>query len=247
MTLTVLVGNTNARLTRFRGARPAARRVIPTARFLSDPGRFLARPGRVTDAGLASVRAGGAAACRPALERLLGRPPVVVGPRSRTGLVFRYDRSQLGADRVCAAVGARLLLPGRDLVVLDFGTAVTVNVIDRRGCFLGGLILPGYQAMVSGLLLAAPRLPRPASVRPRQLLGRDTSAAVRAGVWHTLVGGIERILDRIDRQAGSRFETIATGGGYPLVRSGLPRVRRYDADLAARGLAEITRLNRRPG
>jgi type III pantothenate kinase len=129
-----------------------------------------------------------------ALERKTGLKPYVVGPTARTDLSFRYDRKQLGVDRVCAAVGA-FLRWRNDLVVLDFGTSTTVNVVTRAGVFAGGLILPGVDLMLDGLSERTAQLPRPATRFIADPLQRETAGAMLAGVSLLQAGGLGLIID----------------------------------------------------
>jgi type III pantothenate kinase len=236
MILTVIAGNTSGRLTWFDGDKVRCRRVMPTGRLAA---ALRAHPlwpdGR---AALASVVPAVTPACVRALARLTGQEPLVVGPDTLTRLRFRYRRSQLGADRVCLAVGAHYRYR-RDVIALDFGTATTVNVIGREGAFLGGTIVPGMQMMLDSLRQGTALLPELAPGTSWRALGHDTRSALQAGVCHLLAGGVERIISGIERHTGRSFFVVATGGAARQVRPGLRRIQAIDQDLAARGLARI--------
>jgi type III pantothenate kinase len=178
-----------------------------------------------------------------ALERKTGLKPYVVGPTARTDLSFRYDRKQLGVDRVCAAVGA-FLRWRNDLVVLDFGTSTTVNVVTRAGVFAGGLILPGVDLMLDGLSERTAQLPRPATRFIADPLQRETAGAMLAGVSLLQAGGLGLIIDDVERRLRRPVRVVATGGGARDAKRLLSRITAIDPLLASRGLAEICRLNR---
>ena len=243
MILTVLIGNTNTRLTWFSGRRIVRRWVRPT-------GAALPAVGRIDGAAIASVVPKRTASIVAGLKRKTGLTSLVVTPATEIGLRFRYNRRQLGADRVCAAVGAHLRYSG-DLAVLDFGTAITLNVIRANGTFISGAIMPGADMMLEALSGSTARLPHLRLTMghdrivgqfgscPRSL-GHDTKSAIQVGVTGLLCGGINALIDRL----GSGYRVIATGGRAPAFRKLIRRIGTVDPDLAAHGLVEIYRLNR---
>ncbi|MFO7675314.1 MAG: type III pantothenate kinase [bacterium] len=250
MTLCLVAGNTNCRLALFEADRVRARRAAPTARVLAAPGRFLAGL-TAADAALASVLP---AATRPLaralreLARLPGRgqarrPPFVLSARSRSGLLVRYDRRELGADRLCVAEGARRRWPG-DLAVADFGTAVTLNFINADGAFEGGPILPGPGLMLAALCRHTGRLPLARFRPPAALFPRTTRPALAAGALAAVAGGIERELARVERETGRRWRLVGTGGAARYFARRIPRLESVDPDLGLRGLAALHALNR---
>ncbi|MBM3315616.1 type III pantothenate kinase [candidate division WOR-3 bacterium] len=236
MILTVLIGNTNSRLTWLSRDRVLRRRVVPTSGLPRALAALPARPGGST--ALASVVPGVTSTAVRALTRLTGRPPLVVGPRTPTGLRFRYRRRELGADRICVAVGAFARFR-RDVIALDFGTATTVNVVTGEGTFLGGAIVPGMRMMLDGLARNTARLPAVSPGCPSLPFGRSTRAALQAGVCHLLAGGIEHIIAEVERRTRRHYYVVATGGAAGRLRSRLRRIRTVDPDLAARGLARV--------
>jgi type III pantothenate kinase len=172
--------------------------------------------------------------------------PLVVGPCTRTGLRFNYLREDLGADRVCVAVGASCSLPGRDVIVLDFGTATTVNVILREGIFAGGAILPGIQMSLDCLASGTAGLPRMVPGKKLGPVQRTTGRAIEAGVSALYAGGIDYIINQIERSLQRRFSVLATGGAARVARRYAKRIRSVRPCLASEGLAEIWYRNSRP-
>ncbi len=243
MTLTILVGNTNTRLTRFHGRRPTGCRVIKTDRFLAAPERFCRRTKDLEGIAFASVVPAADRRCRRAIREKTGLVPFVLGPATRTGLRIHYNRSRLGADRVCIAVGGRRQYPNEDIIVIDFGTAVTVNVVNAEGHFLGGTILPGIHLMLTGLHESTARLPRVLPRGATRVIRHDTESAMQSGALSALVGGLSRIVLRTEIDTGRHHTVITTGGGA-VARHYFDRTTIYDRHLAARGLNKIHRLNR---
>ena len=239
MILTVLVGNTNTRFAWFAGGRVARSLILPTAAV--GQGR-LPKAGQISGIALASVVPDVTRTVCARLHAATGLQPFLVGPRTRTGLKFRYRRRELGADRVCAAVGARRRFPG-DLIVFDFGTATTVNVVLRDGVFAGGAILPGIRMSLDALAAGTAGLPR---LLPGKRLGpvqRNTREAVQAGVAALFAGGIDHIIDRIERDCGRPFVVLSTGGAAVVARRYAKRVGVARPHLASEGLAELWYLN----
>jgi type III pantothenate kinase len=206
-------------------------------------GRLLPRDQAVQGLAVASVVPALTRSLTASLRSYAGVSPLVVGANTRTGLRFRYDRSQLGADRVCVAVGAHREYGG-NLIVLDLGTAFTVNVVTAGGTFLGGAIMPGLSLMALSLAAGTAALP-PVPLKPvARPIQHDTAAAVRSGISALAFGGIASIIDRIEQQTGQKFRVVATGGFAPLMRRHVKRIRTVDRYLANRGLAELCYINR---
>jgi type III pantothenate kinase len=240
MILTILIGNTNTRFAWFNGRRLAKFLILPTP--VVRRGR-LPKPGRIAGVAVASVVTEVTNAVIKRLRSSTGLEPLVVGPRTQTGLRFNYLREDLGADRVCVAVGARCSLPGRDVIVFDFGTATTANVILREGTFAGGAILPGVQMSLDCLAAGTARLPR---VLPGRKLGpvqHTTRTAIQAGVSALFAGGIDHIVSQVERRLRRRFLVVATGGAASVARRYGRRIRSVRPRLASEGLGEIWYLN----
>jgi type III pantothenate kinase len=240
MILTVVIGNTHTRLAWFRGHRLLRYRLAPTATICH---RRLPRPNRVVAVAVASVVPKATRLIRAHLRTYTELQPFVVGPRAQTGLRFRYRRQDLGADRVCAAVGARHRYMGQDLIVFDFGTATTANIILREGIFAGGAILPGIRMSLDALATGTAGLPKLPPSRMQNPLQHNTCAAVQAGVANLFAGGIDRIIDRTEHAVGRSFVVVSTGGAASIARRYSRRLGVLRPHLASEGLAELLYLN----
>lgn len=238
----LIVGNTNCRLALLRGRTLYPVRAARTDTVIDNPIRLLAGL-QAEDAALASVVPRATRPLARALGGVTGRAPFTVSARVRTGLSVRYDRRTLGADRLCVAEGAAERRGG-DVAVADFGTAVTVNFIDREGAFLGGPILPGPGLMLAALGRGTAALPV-ARFRPRAgVFPRATREALVAGALAAVAGGVERALARAEAETGRRWRLIGTGGAAGLLSRHIPRMEAVDPLLGLRGLARLFRLNR---
>ena len=178
-------------------------------------------------------------------QRYFGSDPLLVG-RSDCFLGIGIDvdmpKEEVGADRVANAVAAqdRYQPP---LIVLDFGTATTFDIIDRLGNYCGGVIAPGINLSLRALDMAAAQLPRIGIRRPPTVVGRSTVPAMQSGVFWGYVGLIEGLIQRIRAERGEAMEVIATGGLAPLMAGATEVISRVDSDLTLWGLRLIYRRN----
>ncbi|WP_096701824.1 type III pantothenate kinase [Magnetospirillum sp. 15-1] len=173
--------------------------------------------------------------------------PLVVGDEGvDLGLSILLDRpEEVGADRLVNAVAAHKYYKG-PLIVIDFGTATTFDVVDADGNYCGGAISPGINLSLEALHMAAAKLPRVAIGRPRQVIGRATVPAMQSGIFWGYVGLIEGLVKRIKEEFGSEMLVVATGGLAPLFAEATKVINALDADLTLRGLLEINRRNSAP-
>jgi type III pantothenate kinase len=179
-------------------------------------------------------------------ERYFKQKPLIVGrPDCDPGIGIDLDmpREEVGADRVANAVAAqdRYKPP---LIVVDFGTATTFDIVDGSGNYCGGVIAPGINLSLRALDMAAAQLPRIAVRRPPSVVGRSTVPAMQSGVFWGYVGLIEGIVARIRAERGEKMTVIATGGLAPLVAEATPTIEKVDPDLTLWGLRLIHRRNR---
>tara|TARA_B100000989_G_scaffold297496_1_gene283420 strand:- start:622 stop:1401 length:780 start_codon:yes stop_codon:yes gene_type:complete len=162
------------------------------------------------------------------------------------GIAINIDRpEQAGADRLvnAVAVAAWHDLPA---IVIDFGTATTLDLIGSNGAYEGGIIAPGVNLSIEALCMAAARLPRIA-VQPWQtdmpVLGTDTISAMQSGVFWGYVGMVEGLLERLRNSYGKDLPAIVTGGLAPLFADHINGPLIVDADLTLKGLVRIYAQN----
>ena len=169
---------------------------------------------------------------------MVGRPDCFLG----IGIDVDMPEEQVGADRVANAVAAqdRYQPP---LIVLDFGTATTFDVVDRSGNYCGGVIAPGINLSLRALDMAAAQLPRIGMRRTPTIVGRSTVPAMQSGVFWGYVGLIEGLIQRIRAERGEAMEVIATGGLAPLLAGATEAINHVNPDLTLWGLRLIYRRN----
>ncbi len=154
---------------------------------------------------------------RAMAERYLDQQMLIVGPSIRTGMPIRYDNPhEVGADRLANSVAAYERC-GCGCVVVDFGTAITYDVISAAGEYLGGIITPGAEISIDALYDRAAKLPKVELAEPRSLIGKSTVDAIRSGIVFGFAGQVDGILRRLRGELGSDTTVIATGGLAPVL------------------------------
>ncbi len=158
-------------------------------------------------------------------------------------LVQKPER--VGTDRLLACYGARHISPvGGPLIVIDSGTAVTIDVLSATDKFLGGLIFPGIRTALKALAQNTDALPElEFDEFPNFVIGNSTATAIHAGVFHSQVGAIRHIVDRIQMSSGPH-QVILAGGGMRELLSEFPPSWIFVDDLVLRGLADLAQTKR---
>src|SRR4051794_6784398 len=176
-------------------------------------------------------------------RRYLEHPIAVVGPGLRTGMPIRYDNPrEIGPDRLVNAV-AGYDRTGGPTVVVDFGTAVTFDIVSGAGEYLGGVIFPGVEISLEALSERAAALPRIDLTAPRAVLGKSTVDAIRSGVLYGYAGMVDGILGRLRDEVG-QARAIATGGLAGAVAPYCELIDEVDDLLTLTGLRLVWERNR---
>jgi type III pantothenate kinase len=169
--------------------------------------------------------------------------PVFLGPGTRTGIAIHYDNPQeVGADRIANSVAAFEKYDG-PCVIVDFGTAITFDVISEKGDYLGGIIAPGIGISAEALFERAARLPRVEVREPARVIGTNTVGSMQSGLFYGSVGLMDGILDRLAAELGSKMKVIATGGQAQLVAAASKYKPPVDSSLTLDGLRIIYERN----
>jgi len=181
-------------------------------------------------------------------DRYIGTRPLVVGkPDCALPVPPRVDEgTQVGPDRLVNTAGA-FDRHGGDLIVVDFGTATTFDVVDTDGAYVGGVIAPGANLSLQALHMAAAALPHVDIARPQRVVGTNTVACMQSGVFWGYIGMVREICDRIRGEVDKPMPVIATGGLAPLFQQGDTVFDKMELDLTMHGLTVIHKCNRDNG
>ncbi len=183
----------------------------------------------------------------PAFERMcqryFGQPPMIVSADLVPSLPILYDTPRdVGADRLVDAVAA-IEEYGYPLIIVDLGTANTFSVIDEKGQYLGGVIMPGIQISTEALFQRAAKLPRIELVKPPSVIGQNTVHAMQSGMIFGSIGQVDGIIKRIREELPLPYRVVATGGISELVCSESEWIDVVDPLLTLKGLRHIWKMN----
>ncbi len=179
-------------------------------------------------------------------DRYYGCRPVVVGkPDCALPVDVRVDAgTAVGPDRLVNTV-AGFDKYGGDLIIVDFGTATTFDVVDDDGAYIGGVIAPGVNLSLEALSMAAAALPHVDVSKPDVVIGRNTVACMQSGVFWGYIGVVREITQRIKAERGRSMKVISTGGLAPLFAQGDNALfDEFDDDLTIHGLTVINAHNK---
>ncbi|HUB95059.1 MAG TPA: type III pantothenate kinase [Stellaceae bacterium] len=173
--------------------------------------------------------------------------PLVVGdPAVKTGVSALVDRpEEVGADRIVNTLAAHDRYKG-PLIVVDFGTATTFDVVDADGNYRGGVIAPGINLSLQALALAAAKLPSVTIGRTKTVIGTSTVACMQSGIFWGYVGLIEGLVTRIKAEFGAAMSVVATGGLAPLFEGTTGVIGHTDSNLTLWGLKLVYDRNHSP-
>jgi type III pantothenate kinase len=254
MLLTIDVGNTNTVLGVHEGAALRAHWRLTTRREqTADEYGILVRslfsaaaldPSAIEGVALASVVPPLTSVLVDLARNYLGHDPLVVEPGVRTGMPILYEPpGDVGADRIVNGVAA-LAAYGGPVVVVDFGTATTFDVVSRKGEYVGGVICPGVGISADALFQRAARLPRVDIRNPGRVVGRSTVGSIQSGLYFGYAAMVEGIIGRIRTELGEPVRVVATGGLAETLASDIPSIEKVDPTLTLNGLRLIWERNR---
>lgn len=178
-------------------------------------------------------------------QRYFGGKPFFIGPGVKTGMPILYDDPrEVGADRIVNAVAAYERWQG-PLIAVDFGTAITLDVVTEKGEYFGGVIAPGIRISVEALSRNASRLPRVDLDRPTNAIGKNTVSSMQSGIVFGYASLVDGLCDRIAEELGGPTpKVVATGGLAPLIAGVSQRISEVDEFLTLYGLRLIYQRNR---
>ncbi|MFC1668013.1 type III pantothenate kinase [Chlamydiota bacterium] len=167
-----------------------------------------------------------------------GCAPIILSPEMDLGIKIWYEKlSQIGVDRLANAYGA-VKLYSAPAIIIDFGTAITFDIVNQAGDYLGGVIAPGMGVARDALYRQASLLPWVNITKPEVVLGQDTIGAMESGLYWGFLGLIKELLTKIKEEVFSNNDvlTIATGGYITYFIRDLPEINKFDAHLTLKGV-----------
>jgi len=251
MILLLDIGNTNTHLGLANSSRVVKQADVPTAAWFNGTARKLvtkfAGPARLEGTAFCSVVPRAVPFVRRLVRNLRPLPCLELTPRSLRGVGIDYPKPYtIGPDRLANAVAARHRF-GAPVVVVDFGTAVTFDVVDRAGNYVGGIIAPGLTAMTDYLHEKTALLPRIRIREVKNPIGKSTEQAMLVGAVHGYRGLIRELIRELRRGLKARrLPVVATGGCAHLIASKLPEITAVDPLLTLEGLRLVWQANQRP-
>ena len=179
------------------------------------------------------------------VRKVIGRQPMVVGPGIKTGLNIHMDvPSQVGSDLIVVAVAALAEYPA-PLVIIDLGTATTIQVIEPENVFIGGMVCPGVMVSLDSLTSRTAQLPGISLDEPKQVVGKNTVDCMRSGIMYGTAAMLDGCIERIEEELGHPFTVIATGGLARFITPLCKHKMILEKDLLLKGLNIIYKKNKR--
>jgi type III pantothenate kinase len=254
MLLAVDVGNTNTVLGVFEGKGLRVHWRLTTRREQTEDEYGILVRNLFAGAGIAPERLEGVAVSSvvPPLtpmvmalsRRYLDRDPLLVEPGVETGMPILYEPpGDVGADRIVNAVAA-FAAYGGPVIVVDFGTATTFDVVTAGGEYAGGVICPGIGISADALFQRAARLPRVEIRRPDRVIGRHTVGSMQSGLYFGYASLCEGLIARLRAEIGAPTRVVATGGLAETLAGEVPSIEAVDPVLTLTGLRLIWERNR---
>ena len=175
-----------------------------------------------------------------AVVKYLNKKPIIVGPGIKTGIkLVTGNAPEIGADRIVDAVGGYELYGG-PVIVIDFGTATTYDLVLAGGNFSSGVTSPGIRLGASALWQGTAKLPEIEITKPDTILAKDTVTSMQAGVFFGYIGSTEYIIKRMKEESKvDNIKVVATGGLGKLIADNTKSIDIYDANLTLKGLKLI--------
>lgn len=177
--------------------------------------------------------------------KVIGKQPMVVGPGLKTGLNIHMDvPSQVGSDRIVIAVAA-LAEYSAPLILMDLGTATTIEVVEPDNVYMGGIIFPGVRVSLDALTSRTAQLPGISLDQPKNVIGKNTVDCMRSGMMYGTAAMLDGLIDRIEEELGHSSTLIATGGLAQFITPLCKHQIILEKNLLLKGLNLIYKKNKR--
>ena len=182
---------------------------------------------------------------RTGVLKIIGKQPMVVSPGLKTGLNIHVDvPSQVGSDRIVIAVAA-LAEYEAPLILMDLGTATTIEVVEPDNRYVGGVIFPGVMVSLDALTSRAAQLPGISLDKPKAVIGKNTVDCMRSGMMYGTAAMLDGLIERIEEELGHQCTIVATGGLAKFITPLCKREIILERDLLLKGLNIIYKKNKK--
>ena len=239
MLLAIDIGNTNITFGIFKGKKLIRNFDIPTKAYsLKKLGKLLGKI-PLTHSIICSVVPKTTKIINQDLKKLIGKHPLIVGHNLNVPMKNLYrNPKQLGADRLVNAYAAAKLY-GAPAIIIDFGTAISFDIVSKNNIYLGGIILPGLNTCLEALNSKTALLPRIKLDQPKSLIGRSTKEGILSGIVYGFASLTDSLTKTIRTKIGNKSRIIATGGDAKLIAKYCKSINLIDRNLTLKGLQEL--------
>ncbi len=171
------------------------------------------------------------------VKQTLGEKVLIIGKNIPLPMPLLVDEpGKIGTDRIVSAAAAYAVVEDA-VVVADFGTAVTIDLVDERGIFLGGVICPGFEISADGLKKNTTQLPKVKVTRPKAPYGKTTNQAINCGLYYSAVATLQEVIRRYAEKIGKWPHTVLTGAAAEVIKDDCEFIDSYVPNLVVKGIA----------
>jgi type III pantothenate kinase len=237
MLLAIDIGNTNITFGLFKGRRLLERIALPTGgKGLTQKLKKTFSSYKIENIVICSVAPKAEKALARILKKLFKIKPIILGKDIKVPIKNLYKKpSQVGQDRLVNAYAGRVLYKA-PLIIIDFGTAVTFDVVSKNGAYLGGIIVPGVELALNALAEKTALLPRIKLKRAPSVLGKTTSDSIASGIIYGYAAMCDGLASRLRNRFGFKFKVITTGGNARLMSQYSSSIKKIDDNLTLKGI-----------
>ncbi len=248
MLIAIDIGNTTANFGFFKHDKLLFKRKIPTARLSIASVKSLfgtkAKVDQIEDILVCSVVPKATKRIKRIIKNITGLDATIIGKDIKVPIVNLYkNKSQVGQDRLVNAI-AGIFLYGCPVIIVDFGTAITFDVVSKKGEYTGGIIFPGLRLSLAALSKRAALLPKIKVKTPKVLVGKDTTTSMLSGITYGVASLCDGMIARIKVSNGGKTKVVATGGDALFISKHARNIKLVDPDLTLKGLCLIHKLKR---
>lgn len=240
MLLTIDIGNTNISIGIFHKNKLIKKWKIPTSLPAVNSIKEIAATNKISAVAICSVVPKLTAKLSSTLGKSLKAKILIAGRNIKVPIKNLYKKpKQVGQDRLINAY-AGLKLYGKGLIIIDFGTAITFDIVSKKGEYLGGLIFPGVNLCLNSLYKNTALLPKVSLKSAKKIIGRNTVESINSGVFHGIAGMCEALIKRLKSQFKG-YKIIVTGGNAQTMKMFSRKLGKYQPNLTLLGLKYISK------